>query len=402
MRAGARVTLIIATAAVVSLVVWAPPAVHAQTSDDLFDSTRIHEVRVTMHPRDLALFREHWQENTFYPATVVIDSVRVRDAAVRNRGLGSRNPHKQSMEVEFDRYVAGRRVLGLSGLVLDNLWQDESMVREALAFAVFNRAGTPAPRYAYARMFVNNEFQGLFAIIEPISPAFLSRVYSDNDGYLYEFKWLFTFRATYLGDDLDVYKPVFEPRSHEDESDDALYGPLRDLFRTVNESPDDVWRSRVEEVMNLDQLARYIAIEAYVAENDGFLGYDGLNNHYWYRPSGSGRHQVLPWDKDQAFIFLDSSIFRGVEENELVRRALAQPDLRELYLNFLDQIVGLMIDGDWFKNELERFVALITPVVEEDTKKQFSTDAFFEKVDFIRMFADVRPGFIRDEVRNNR
>ena len=171
--------------AIGAFVVPAREPVRAQTSANIFDNTVLHDVQLFLHPKDLALLRQNWQLNTFYPATLQIGSTRIRDVAVRSRGLGSRNPHKLGLEVDFDRYVTGRTVLGLSGLVLDNLWQDASMVKEAMALAMFDRAAMPASRYAFARMTLNGEFQGLYAIVETIDEQFLARAYQDPEGYLY-------------------------------------------------------------------------------------------------------------------------------------------------------------------------------------------------------------------------
>lgn len=399
-----KVSRLLVLTAVVGAFVAAPARepVHAQTSANLFDNTVLHDVQIFMHPKDLALLRQNWQLNTFYPATLQIGSTKIRDVAVRSRGLGSRNPHKLGLEVDFDRYVRGRTVLGLSGLVLDNLWQDASFMKEAMALAMFDRVGMPASRYSFTRMTLNGEYQGLYALVETIDERFLARAYQDPEGYLYEYKWLYEFRFTYPGTDLATYAPLFEPRSHRLESEEALYGPFRDLFRVANQSSDDAWRGAVEERLDLGQLVRYVAIEAFTAENDGILGNWGINNHYWYRPENSGRHQVIPWDRDNAFTFLDSSIFNGVEQNEILRRALAQQDLRELFLFAVEECAGRAEEGDWFLNELERLAALITPAVEQDTKKQFTTAEFFSGLDFLRQFAATRPGLVRDEVARSR
>ena len=389
-------------AAAAALVASGSATLQAQNAADLFDTQRLHEVRLTVHPRDLALLRQNYELNTFYAATATWDGIRIRDVAIRSRGLGSRNPTKLGIEIDFDRYVARRRVAGLSSLVLDNLWQDASMVREAMALAMFHRAGIPASRAAFSRVYINNEFQGLYATVEPIDPEFLGRVYNDAAGYLYEYKWLYDFRATYPGDDLEAYKPLFEPRNREDESDEALYGPLRDLFRVVNQSDEAVWRAEVEQRLDLGQLVRYVALEGYLGDNDGFLGYAGLNNHYWYRPSDSGRHKVIGWDKDRSFDFIDASMFRGVDENELMRRALAQPDLYTAFLDASVELASLAGDDDWFANELERVVALITPVAVEDRLKKFSIDELIEDVNKIRTFAQIRPAMVRDEVAGRR
>jgi spore coat protein CotH len=293
-------------------------------------------------------------------------------------------------------------VLGLSGLVLDNLWQDPSMVKEAMALAMFHRVGMPASRYAFTRMAINGESQGLYALVETIDERFLARAYQDPDGYLYEYKWLYEFRFTYPGTDLGLYAPLFEPRSHRTASAEVLYGPFRDLFRIVNQSADDVWRGDVEPRLDLDQLVRYVAIEAYTSEQDGILGNWGINNHYWYRPATSGLHRVIPWDRDQAFTFVDRSIFNGVEQNEILRRALADPALRDLFLFAVEECANRATEEDWFLTELERIAALIAPAVEADTHKQFETKDFYDGVDFMRLFAATRPGFVRDEVARSR
>ena len=158
----------------------------------------------------------------------------------------------------------------------------------------------------------------------------------------------------------------------------------------------------MEQRLDLGQVVRYVAIEAYTSEHDGILGNWGINNHYWYRPENSGRHQIIPWDRDNAFTFLDTSIFKGAEENEILRRALAQPDLRELFLLAVEDSVNQATENDWFLNELERIAALITPTVEQDTRKQFTTAEYFSGLDFMRLFAATRPQLVRDEIARSR
>ena len=47
------------------------------------------------------------------------------------------------------------------------------MLRERLAFLVFEAMGIAAPRNAFARLTVNGEYWGLFALVEPVSKPFL-------------------------------------------------------------------------------------------------------------------------------------------------------------------------------------------------------------------------------------
>lgn len=377
--------------------------VHAQTSEQLFDGNVMHDVQIFMHPKDLALLRQNYLDNTFYPATFQLGSMKIRDVAVRSRGLGSRSQQKLGLELDFDRFVRGRTVLGLSGLVLDNIWQDPSQLKEAMELALFHRVGMPAARYAFTRMSLNGESQGLYALIEPIDEQFLARVYQDPDGYLYEYKWLDYYYFTYPGADLNVYATLFEPRTHRSDPAEVLYGPLRDLFRVANQAADDAWRGEVEPRLNLEQLVRYVAIEAYTSENDGILGAWGVNNHYWYRPGSSAPYQFIPWDRDLTFEFADRSIFNGVDQNEILKRALAQPDLREKFLLAVETCLTVATESDWFVNELERIITLITPVVEQDTKKhEPDIQDYFNGLQHMREFAALRPEFVRAELARSR
>ena len=154
--------MIIRTLALVVLI--ASPAV-AQTADELFAPGVVHDLRIFMNSRDLQQLREHFDENTWYQADLEWRGTRVRSVAVRSRGDGSRNPTKPGLLVDFDRFVGGQRFLGLQSLTLDNFWQDVSLIRESVAMALFARMGQPAPRESYPRVFINDAFVGVYAMV---------------------------------------------------------------------------------------------------------------------------------------------------------------------------------------------------------------------------------------------
>ena len=267
---------------------------------------------------------------------------------------------------------------------------------------MFNRVGLPASRQSFARFYINGEFQGLYSLLEPIDELYLKRVFNDETGYLHEYRWQFNYKATYLGDDLAIWMPMFAPRTHELESSEQLWAPIRDLFKVINQTDDASWRDAVDQRVDLIQLLRYVAVENYLGENDGWTGFDGMNNFYVYRAANSIRNVILTWDKDQSFIFKDQTIFRGFDDNEFLRRANGLPELRAIFLDAIEGCANTALDGDWFSNELERIVALIQPVVYEDTKKQFPNENFDRVVADVRDFMIVRPPFVKAEVAANR
>ena len=169
MRVHVRLSIVL-TAIVVCLP--AAPAA-AQTADDLFSVDTIHDVRLFINSRDLQQLRQRFDENTYYAADLQWRSVRVRNVAVRSRGFSSRSSTKLGLRVDMNRFTSGQRFVGLSSLVLDNLWHDPSLMRERLGMALFHRMGHPASRVSFARLYINNTYQGLYGIVEPVDAQFV-------------------------------------------------------------------------------------------------------------------------------------------------------------------------------------------------------------------------------------
>jgi spore coat protein CotH len=381
------------------------PDASAQSAGDLFNAGTLQEIRLFVNSKDLAQLRARYAENIFFPADLQWGSTRVRNVAIRSRGSGSRNPTKMGLLVEFDHYTTGQTFVGLKSLVLDNAWQDPSMMREQIAMAFFNRMGQAAPREAFCKLYINNVPQGLYVLVENIDANFLTRALGDNNGYLFEFHWQSNayFYANDLGDDLNAYKPLFEPRTHTLETDQLLYAPIRDLFKEVNGPDDAVWRTRVEEYLDLNQFVTSVAIEIFLAEYDGLTGNWGMNNFYFYRRGTGTTHQFLPWDRDYSMIGqFDSSIFLNTAPNLLFQRAMAFEDLRNLFLTTLELCAQRATEDDWLAAEIGRSTSLTAGPAHDDTRKQFPNEDYDKEVAFLLDFAQRRPAYVLQEVAKAR
>lgn len=375
----------------------------AAPAAELFDDQVLHDVRLFISSRDWRMIRERYEENIRVPADFIWRDQRVRNVGVRIRGTGSRTPIKPGLDLEFGYYTRGQQFLGLKGLVLDNLWQDPSLLRESLAMAVFRRMGAAAPRESFARLFVNNEFQGVYAIIEPIDTRFAAEAVGQADGRLFEYRYVMPFYGEYLGEEFDPYKRLFEPRGQATDTDAMLYGPIRDLVRTFNEEDDATWRERADAYLDLPQVMAHVAIQGYLGDNDGFMGYAGLNNFYLYRYPGTTKHRVFPWDEDFAFTFIDASVLRrGEQPVTFFERAWTQPDLRTYFLDTVEACARLMDEDAWLQNEVERVVSLVGPSILADPLKPFSNDEFAAEVEFLRRFAQTRGAYVLGEIASLR
>jgi spore coat protein CotH len=394
---------VIAAAAIGFLLAGAGPAM-AQTANDLFDQNTVQEIRLSVNSRDLRTLKANFQLNTFYPADLTWKNIKVRNVGIRSRGQGSRNGTKPGLRVDMARYTTGQTFVGLSTIILDNIWQDDSLLREKLAFTMFEKMGQPAPRESFCRLYINNEYFGLYAITEEIDGNFAKRVTGETDGTVFEFHWFADkqWRAEDLGA-IANYKVLLEPRTHVLDADSTLYGPIQQLFKEVNGPDDAVWRSRVEQYIDLPQLMTHIAIEQFLLDNDGFLGAQGMNNFYLYRFQGTQKHRLFVWDRDQALIFPEGPI-DTTNVNVLFRRSMTYPDLKNIYLTALEDCARIAADGDFLLLEIDRLVAIIFDAANADTKKQFASDPgrFDAAVAFLRQVAASRPASVLIQVANIR
>jgi spore coat protein CotH len=362
----------------------------AQTADELFDMGAVTDLQLFVNSRDLDLLRENYRENTFYQADLEWRGTRVRNVAIRSRGNGSRSPVKLGLEVDFNRYVAGQRFAGLEDLILDNLVQDPALIRERVAMALYARLGHPAPRETFARVFINGVYEGLYAIVESVDAQFIARNFGTSAGNLFEYRWVDQFYGQYLGDDLEQYKLRFEAENHLSQGDVALYTPLHDLFREASAEPDGAWRQNIERYVDVPQFLAHVAIEKFLSEADGVLGFWGMNNFYLHRAAGSTQHQFIPWDRDHAFQEADASIFLRGEENVLFRQLMTHADLRAMYLQALAACARAATVDDWLQREVIATAALVREAVYQDVHKPYSNERFEEEVVFLEGFARIR------------
>jgi spore coat protein CotH len=316
---------------------------------------------------------------------------------IRSRGLGSRSGIKPGLELNFARYSSRGQFLGLKGLVLDNLTTDPSMIRERVAMALLRRLGIPASRETHAQLFVNGQFVGLYAIVEPVDPMFVQRTLGDSSGTLFEYHWVTPFYATFPGENLDVYRPLFEARSQEVKSTFDLYDSIRELFRAINQAPADSFRDEVNRYLDLESTLKLIAAESFLAEWDGVLGYAGMNNFYLYRDAVTGQSRMLPWDADHAMYAPDYSLLAGANENVLMRRSLEDPALRARFFAFVTEAMQAAGDN-WLANEIAFESQQVRESALADPFKPYSNEEFDSAIADLVLFAQKRGAFVANEI----
>ena len=174
------------------------------TLDDIFPADRVLDIQITVAPEDWDTIR--YQSRNFFSAlnakrqfapipgpytyvdaSVSIDGVKFPKVGLRKKGfIGSQSSIRPSLKVKLDFVDPEGKIEGLNNLTFNNNKQDSALVSQFMGYALFNKAGSPAPRCAFANITVNGKNLGIYSHVETYRKPLLGRGFGDKDGTLYE------------------------------------------------------------------------------------------------------------------------------------------------------------------------------------------------------------------------
>ncbi|MFT3711780.1 MAG: CotH kinase family protein [Archangium sp.] len=296
---------------------------------------------------------------TTFNAVATVDGKRLEQTTIKKKGfIGSLSTNRPSLKLKFDDFIADQEVSGVDSLTLNNAQQDPSIVRQCLGYALFTKAGIPAPRCNFAHVFVNGVDLGVYAHVEGIDKDLLKRHFEKKGGNLYE-GTLSDFNTTYIN--------TFDLKDDKTDRTD-----LNQVLAAMTVS-DAMLVSRLEAVINLDEFIDFWAMETLVRHWDGYAG--NTNNFFIYDDPTTNRFFFIPWGADAVFhtgpVTVDQPegpMLRG----ELPRRLYAIPEIRARYLARIQTFLTTVFDEAQLNAEITRMQALITPYLHPIQVGQFA------------------------------
>ena len=430
-----------------ALLALAASPVLAQTQDDFFDDSYVHEIRVVVKASDWDLLRKNFDENTYYPADVHWifkgKDIPITEVGIRSRGHGSRSPIKPNLRVDLNRYNPGQRFLDLASFILKANNQDPSMLREPIIFKLWSKMGLPASREAYTRLYINDKYWGSYVVEEEIrSPEYTSRYVNDSGGDLYEwkplsvtegwadgyhFEWAGSCKTGQLACSTDQAKWNPMPWNPEENKTTFDLAPTINIHRMANQTSDADFDKTMSAVFDLKLFLVHNAIEVWASDFDSFLGDAyGVNNIWIYRFKGTNFHQFFLWDKDGAFsswnkntpyLGADRPLFRNAgsdgdsssSTNVLMKRTLASAARKTEYLEAIYKTAVLAGGaGGWLDWEHQRDYAMAGDSIREDPNKQWSdqgvekdnnNELWESSVAWNRTYIQYRYKFVMDDLK---
>lgn len=260
---------------------------------------------------------------------------------------------KAGFKVKLAEFVPGQKILGLKKLTFNNMVQDPTAVREAMAYRLFRSVGVPAPRVGYADIRVNGERYGLYANIETLDSVSLKRWFGSTQ-HLYE--------GAYWTDAV----PGNEFNFQADEGDAQNRQDLA-VFSAANVNFEgEEWYQALKPFANWREITAMWAVEHYIGHWDGYSF--GIYNNYYLHSDDSGRFSMLPWGTDQTWEH-ELPLTLNDSSSSMVRKCYAAASCWPQYVAGLMATRTSFLAGD-YPDMAMRIAQAIDPYYLTDPRKE--------------------------------
>lgn len=352
---------------------------HAQ-SGWVFDDSVLPEIHIDLDPADFDQILSDVYSYEEYPATFTMikgnETETVENVGFRLRGNTSRVSAKKSFKVSFNTFVPGREYRGLDKLNINGEHNDPSIIRSKLSWDIFNAAGVAAPRANHVKLYVNDEYRGLYINVEHIDNEFVQRHFDNNDGDL--FKCLWPADLTYRGGDPNEYKFEHDGRRAYDltineETDN--YSTLAALVGFLESASDEEFKKEIENYINVDGVLRWMAVDMLTGMWDNYMF--NKNNFYLYHNLSKNRFEFIPYDYDNTFgidWFGIDWATRDInnwghpdESRPLTDRILNVPKYKNRLHFYINELIESTFTDEVLYPRIDELKAMIQDAAEEDT-----------------------------------
>ncbi len=302
-------------------------------SSYIFDQNTLHTFELTLSEEDLALIDKQPGKEEYVEGSMTFEGEEIGPVGIRYKGSvgawvgcvsgdffeaeGEKTCTKLSMKVKINWEDTDDTFYGLKKLQFHSQNLDPTKMHERLGYWLFREMGVPAPRSVHARLFINGEYNGIFALTEQIDGRFTRENFEDGTGNLYKEIW--PIRSNGEPRDDGEFAYALKTNEHNNPS----FEIIRSFASAMGSATADERMQIVQEWMDVDEVLAYAVVDRTIRNDDGVFhwycfggGSDALDrggeanisneacnphNFYWYEDPTAKTMHLIPWDLDNAF-----------------------------------------------------------------------------------------------------
>lgn len=292
-------------------------------SDYLFDQDLLHTYELTISDENLAVIDADPAAEEYVEGSLTFEGETLDAVGIRYKGSigsflactdgpnpfepsGSKTCDKLSMKIKIN-WEDNKKIefYGLRRVQLHAMNLDSTLMHDRLGYWMFEQAGVAGPRSTHARLMINGEFAGLFAMTEQIDGRLVRDRFDDGTGNVYKEAWPFDDQGNLQPDDalVDTLKT-----NEDDDPNAAIMLEFAQAILDTGAANDPVVaREVLDEWTDIEALIAYAVVDRAIAHDDGPFHWYCIqgpclpHNFYWYEDPTERKLHMIPWDLDNAF-----------------------------------------------------------------------------------------------------
>ena len=441
----------------------------------LFNKETIQDVKISIDENNW----NYLLQNAIDKPTVLASSVSIGDDTVKYVGIKTKgnltlkevwnsSSDRFSFTINFGKYINTnngyidkQNLYGLRKVALNNIYGDATVMKEYLSYELMTKMGIPTPEYSLINLYINDEFYGVYMMVESIDSSLTQRTLGEKSDYLVKPESSggdliydnsldeyinddgeFDFSSIIYDNSGNIIYPNDKSNSlykynglwenDEDTFEDIVdmlptifkwMKTLNELNNTDNPNTDD-YKLALEEIIDVDGLIRYFAVNTYLVNLDSYQS-EKMQNYALYI-NDTGRATIIPWDYNYSFgvyglgsasDVINFDIYNPVinttlKDRPLLNVILQNDEYKALYEKYLNDITiiasegGTTSDGDTYEENnfatiLNKYNKLLNNIYGNDPTAFYTLDEYNKATTSLKELIEQRSEAVLNQLNGN-
>ena len=325
-------------------------------------------------------------------ADITYNGYTLNNVAIRPKGNSSLQQVAQSggtrvsFKVDLNKYVDGQNLFGITKLNLNNLFDDETLMKEYISYDMLDSIDAIAPDTTYIKLSINDEFFGLYLSVEEVNETFLMENFGNYDGELYKPDVGIGADLAYISDDPEDYEGI-TPQDDDMETDEHFVDLVTVIDKIV-ENGGESDEYQLDEVLNVDSFLKYLAFSTAVVHMDSYQS-GMFHNYYLYYNTDTELFEWITWDLNMSFngfpmsglsdeeatqFLIDEPVIGSMSDYPLVEAVFTNSEYVEIYHDYIQDLIDGYLDEANFETVVVSTYAMIESYASLDPTAFFDID----------------------------
>ena len=441
----------------------------------LFNKETIQDVKISIDENNW----NYLLQNAIDKPTVLASSVSIGDDTVKYIGIKTKgnltlkevwnsSSDRFSFTINFGKYINTdngytdkQNLYGLRKVALNNIYGDATLMKEYLSYELMTIMGIPTPEYSLVNLYINDEFYGVYMMVESIDSSLTQRTLGEKSDYLvkpessggdliydnsldeyinddgeFDFSSIIYDNSGNIIYPNDKSNPLYKYNglweNDEDTFEDIVdmlptifkwMKTLNELNNTNNPNTDD-YKLALEEIIDVDSLIRYFAVNTYLVNLDSYQS-EKMQNYALYI-NETGEATIIPWDYNYSFgvyglgsasDVINFDIYNPVinttlKDRPLLNVILQNDEYKALYEKYLNDITiiasegGTTSDGDTYEENnfatiLDKYNKLLNNIYGNDPTAFYTLDEYNKATTSLKKLIEQRSEAVLNQLNGN-